>query len=335
MHSDAYEGNRLKEAGFITIMGGIANAVLAAGKISLGMWTQYLPMTASGFHSLSDIVSDVITWFTLMLGSRRADRRFNYGYRRIETLMSLFAALFLVYVSVELVMDSFGGGHDHGAPAAITEMHDAHGHAEHSPQDKMPAPPVDGDLLLVVASILSLVIKEALFRTTRRKGMQLNSPMLIAKAWHHRADAASSAAVLLSVIISHFFPSLTMVDQVTTIFISGMILHSAWEVGITAVKELIDFAPSLKTVALIEEMAEKVLGVTFIHGIKIRTMGGALNVELTVEIEPTTPLAEGFAITERIRKEIMDHVPNVVDASIIMSPKGEYLRRFWDPEAHS
>ena len=82
-------------------------------------------------------------------------------------------------------------------------------------------------------------------------------------------------------------------------------MHSAWEVGSNAVKELIDFAPSLETIALIEEMAEEVEGVTFTHNIRIRSMGGALYVELTAETDPELTVAEGYAVIKQIREKIM------------------------------
>jgi divalent metal cation (Fe/Co/Zn/Cd) transporter len=91
--------------------------------------------------------------------------------------------------------------------------------------------------------------------------------------------------VLLSVVIHALFPQLIFVDAVTTVILAGLILHAAWGIGADALKELIVFSPSLKIVALVEEMAERVPEVTFIHNLRIRTMGGALYVELYAETD--------------------------------------------------
>ena len=123
-----------------------------------------------------------------------------------------------------------------------------------------------------------------------------------------------------------------MINPITTVIIAGLILHSAWEVGSNAVKELIDFAPSLETIALIEEMAEEVAGVTFTHNIRIRSMGGALYVELTAETDPELTVAEGYVVVKQIREKIMDKVPNVIDVSTLLTPKGEYIRQFLGSE---
>ncbi len=338
------EQERFKQASIITIAGGVANAVLAAMKIGAGTFTGYLPLTASGFHSMSDIISDAVTWVALRLGAKGADHRFHYGHRRIETLMALFAAFFLVYVSVELITEAFGGDeHGHGVSVATLQEADTHGteaHAaeQHGDEDHGEEGHDAGGslgLMLFVGAValVSVVVKETLFQMTRSRGIRLNSPMLIAKAWHHRADSFSSAVVLLSLLVLLIFPAVEPVEAITTIVIAGMILHSAWEVGSNAVKELIDFAPCLKTMALIEEMAENVEGVTFIQNIRIRTMGGALYVELIVEADPTLTVEQSYAITQRIRDGVMAEVSNVTDVTTMVVPRGEYLRQFLAAEA--
>ena len=343
MHAEPNEKMRLREATAIIVAGGVTNGILGVVKIVLGSVTGYLPLTASGVHSLSDIVSDVVAWVAVRMGSHAEkqgeDVRFHYGRRRIETLLALFAAFLLAYVSVELIMGAFGyHDHGHGMPTAIVEEAETHGIDDHDDHDQE-HPIEDGEgglghLFFLVGGVIviSVIAKEILFRVTRRKGIRLNSPMLIAKAWHHRADSISALAVLLSIFISSYFPAFALINPVTTVVIAGLILHSAWEVGSNAVKELIDFAPSLETIALIEEMAEEVAGVTFTHNIRIRSMGGALYVELTAETDPELTVAEGYVVVKQIREKIMDKVPNVIDVSTLLTPKGEYIRQFLGSE---
>ena len=340
VHVESNEKERLQEATTIIAAGGVTNGILGIVKVALGSITGYLPLTASGVHSLSDIVSDVVAWIAVRMGSHSEkqgeDVRFHYGRRRIETLLALFAAFLLAFVSVELIMSAFGY-HDHGhrMPAAVVEEAETHGIDDHDHEHAAEHGEEGlGHLLFLVSGVIliSVLAKEILFRVTRRKGIRLNSPMLIAKAWHHRADSISALAVLLSIFISSYFPALSLINPITTVIIAGLILHSAWEVGGNAVKELIDFAPSLETIALIEEMAEEVEGVTFTHNIRIRSMGGALYVELTAETDPELTVAEGYAVIKQIREKIMDKVPNVIDVTTQLTPKGEYIRQFLGSE---
>ena len=343
VHVESNEKERLQEATTIIAAGGVTNGILGIVKVVLGSITGYLPLTASGVHSLSDIVSDVVAWVAVRMGSQSekqgGDVRFHYGRRRIETLLALFAAFLLAFVSVELIMSAFGyHDHGHGMPTAIVEEAETHGIDDHNDHDQEHAAEHGeeglGHWFFLISGVIlvSVIAKEVLFRVTRRKGIRLNSPMLIAKAWHHRADSISALAVLLSIFISSYFPALSLINPITTVIIAGLILHSAWEVGSNAVKELIDFAPSLETIALIEEMAEEVEGVTFTHNIRIRSMGGALYVELTAETDPELTVAEGYAVIKQIREKIMDKVPNVIDVTTQLTPKGEYIRQFLGSE---
>ena len=340
VHVESNEKERLQEATTIIAAGGITNGILGIVKVALGSITGYLPLTASGVHSLSDIVSDIVAWIAVRMGSQSekqgGDVRFHYGRRRIETLLALFAAFLLAFVSVELIMSAFGyHDHGHGMPTAIVEEAETHGIDDHD-HDHAAEHGEEGlghwFFLISGVILVSVIAKEVLFRVTRRKGIRLNSPMLIAKAWHHRADSISALAVLLSIFISSYFPALSLINPITTVIIAGLILHSAWEVGSNAVKELIDFSPSLETIALIEEMAEEVEGVTFTHNIRIRSMGGALYVELTAETDPALTVAEGYAVIKQIRDKIMDKVPNVIDVTTQLTPKGEYIRQFLGSE---
>lgn len=344
MHVELNEKERLQEATTIIAVGGVTNGILGIVKVVLGSITGYLPLTASGVHSLSDIVSDVVAWIAVRMGSHSEkqgqDVRFHYGRRRIETLLALSAAFLLAFVSVELIMGAFGYHHDHGhgMPTAIVEEAETHGIDDHDDHDQEHAAEHGeeglGHWFFLISGVIlvSVIAKEVLFRVTRHKGIRLNSPMLIAKAWHHRADSISALAVLLSIFISSYFPALSLINPITTVIIAGLILHSAWEVGSNAVKELIDFSPSLETIALIEEMAEEVEGVTFTHNIRIRSMGGALYVELTAETDPELTVAEGYAVIKQIREKIMDKVPNVIDVTTQLTPKGEYIRQFLGSE---
>ena len=70
MHVEHSEKMRLKEATTIIIAGGITNGILGVVKIGLGNFTGYLPLIASGVHSLSDIVSDVVAWIAVLMGSQ-------------------------------------------------------------------------------------------------------------------------------------------------------------------------------------------------------------------------------------------------------------------------
>jgi len=297
----AREQDRFCKAALVSLIGLGSNFLHAALKIGVGTLTGYQALIASGIHSISDLVSDLFAILALRLGSHGADTRFHYGYRKIETVASVLVAALLVFAAIEVVEHAFT--HEESGEA-ITQ----------------------GWAWILGVTSFGIVTREYLFHYTKRKGIELNSPLLVAKAWHHRTDALSAGAVLVGLIVGFLFPEAEAVDAIATLFVSGFILHGAWEVGSKAVKELIDYAPSLKVVALVEEMADTIPEVTFTHNIRIRTMGGALYVELTAEVSPGISVEEGWGVARKIKQAITDHVENVMDVRVEVTPTGDYLK---------
>ncbi len=113
-------------------------------------------MVADGIHSVSDLVSDVITIITVRIGAREADERMHYGYRRVETVGALFVSLLLVLASGELIVNAF-----HASEQATVE---------------------GLQLLVALVAALAVVTKEVLFQVTQRLGIKLSNPVLIANA---------------------------------------------------------------------------------------------------------------------------------------------------------
>ena len=79
MHAEPNKKMRLREATAVIVAGGVTNGILGVVKIVLGGVTGYLPLTASGVHSLSDIVSDVIAWVAVRMGAHAEKQGGMYG----------------------------------------------------------------------------------------------------------------------------------------------------------------------------------------------------------------------------------------------------------------
>ena len=303
LNSETGTEKNVKKPGNTTITCGLTDAFLALLKIFTGVFTGYLPMMAGGFHSLCDVIVDVSAWVTLSMSARDSDQRFHYGRRRVGTIVALFAAALMVFVSLQLVVEVF-----------------TQSYSESDWNLVMPA-------LIGAVAALAVVFKELLFRMVRRHGLALNSLTLVNNAWHHRVDMSGSLIILLSLIFHYAAPQFVMLEAVATMLIVGLILHTAWSVGSNAIKELIDFVPSLETQGIVDELTESFEEITFIQSTRIRAMGGALYVELVVEVEPTLTVDDLYDVTQQIREKLMDNVPNILDVIIMPMPKGDYVQR--------
>ena len=168
---------REKELTVVTLVGSIGNLVLLAFKFVAGILGHSAAMVADAVHSLSDFVTDVIVLVFVRIGSKPQDASHDYGHGKFETLATLFVAMGLVLAALGII-----------ASGALKFIHWLQGETLEMP----------GKLALW-AALLSIVVKEILFRYTLRAGKKHNSPAVVANAWHHRSDALSSIGAAIGI----------------------------------------------------------------------------------------------------------------------------------------
>ena len=101
----------------VTWIGLWINVVLSGLKIWAGIVGNSRAVLADGFHSLSDLVSDVALLIGVRFWSAPADEGHPHGHQRLESLVTLGIALLLAVLSVLLVHDAaLSAGIAHVAP---------------------------------------------------------------------------------------------------------------------------------------------------------------------------------------------------------------------------
>ena len=135
----------------VTIYGAVANILLCLFKLLAGIIGRSSAMIADGIHSLSDLITDFIVIAFVRISSKPQDRGHEYGHGKYETLATTIIGLMLLFVGLGIMWNS------------ITQIWSClNGGTLQSP-----------GWIAFVAAILSIVVKEALFKYTRKKGRQL------------------------------------------------------------------------------------------------------------------------------------------------------------------
>ena len=155
----------------VTLTGSLANFLLLVFKFVAGVLGHSSAMIADAVHSLSDFVTDVIVLLFINISSKPKDEGHDYGHGKYETLATTIIGIVLMCVGAGLFWDGankvFGfyfGGEQLESPGKIA----------------------------LIAAIISILIKETLYRLTLYVGKKENSQAVIANAWHHRSDALLS-----------------------------------------------------------------------------------------------------------------------------------------------
>jgi len=292
--ADLVTAKGVQHAGAVGLAG---NLVLAGLKFAAGIAGHSQAVVADAVHSLTDVATDVMVILGAHFWTAPADADHPPGHRRIETVITLAIGLTLASVAVGLGWQAVRGlGHDfQSAPAGIA----------------------------LAAALLSIVVKEWLYRWTVAVGRRLDSPALVANAWHHRSDALSSVPVALAVAIALVAPEWAFVDRVGAVVVCVFILHAAWRIVRPSVAELVDAGAPEAERRHLEELAHEVEGVRAAHALRTRYSGPQLAVDLHIEVDGGITVAEGYEIAKRVRRRLIEEGPNVADVLVQVEPPRE------------
>ncbi len=150
-----------------SVVGAIVNLALTIAKVTIGIIGQSHALIADGVHSLADLCTDLMVWFSAKYSNRPADKEHPYGHARIETVFTVGLGAVLIITAIGIVVDS--------AQRLL------------NPETLLQPTPI---VLLVAA--LSIFANEGLVHYTLRVARECKSSLLTANAWHHRSDAISS-----------------------------------------------------------------------------------------------------------------------------------------------
>lgn len=288
---------RYSTAKKITLIGALVNTFLGIFKCVGGFLFQSHALIADGLHSFSDLLIDTVVIFASKYGSQHADHSHPYGHQRIETAATFILAQLLVATGALIAWD------------AIEELW----HQTHD---------IPTDLALVFA-IVSVVANELLFYITRKIGEKIKSDLIIANAWHHRSDAASSLVVVAGIVGSLL--GFTMLDGVAAVIVGLLIIQMGVSYGWRSIKELVDSAVDQKKLQDIETVIRSIPGVNKIHQLRTRSMGGDIYVDVHVLVSPFISVSEGHFIAQLVHHDLLKTMPEVKDVTVHIDPEDDEI----------
>jgi cation diffusion facilitator family transporter len=287
---------RYKEAQKVTWVSVAVNILLSVSQIGIGLLTHAQSLVADGFHSLSDLLADVLVLFANFHSRNPADERHPYGHQRIETAASLALGLLLA-----------------GTGAAI--LWSAGTRLQHL--DELPAV---SQLALWTAGV-SLLAKEGLFRYMLFVAERLRSPMLVANAWHARSDAASSLVVAVGIGCSLL--GYRFLDPVAAIIVGFMIAHMGVKFTYEAMQELIDTGIPQEELDRIRATLGQTPGVVDLHDLRTRRMAHKILIDAHIQVDGRISVSEGHRIAEHARARTLRENPEVLDVLVHVDPEDD------------
>jgi len=279
----------------IITIGFWANAVLMIAKLLAGYFGRSEAVFADGVESACDFVAIVATFIALKIGRKPFDEQHPYGHGKAECIAAFI---------VSLVIFSTGGGILYHAVITIID------------KDYL-----EPRLIAVLVALATIVIKETLFRYTRRVSKQLESPAVDAIARDHRKDALTSIATLIGV--GGAYCGVPLMDPLAAGLTALFIFRIGWETFCGACHDLMDAKPPEETLAIITDIAQNVNGVEHVHEIRGRRSGQYLIIDLKLEMDPDMTVKRSHEIATEVKQLIFKRFINVGDVMIHINPYQE------------
>ena len=290
---------REKQIFRVTLVGSAGNALLIVFKFIAGIVGHSAAMIADAVHSLSDFITDIIVLVFVGISAKPQDTSHDYGHGKFETLATLFISLALFAAAVGIIVS--------GAQKLAAWLNGA----------DLEAP---GSLALW-AAVISILLKEWMFRFTARKGRELESPALTANAWHHRSDALSSigAAVGIggAVLLGGRW---TVLDPLASIVVGGMLIKVAWEIMRPSLGELTDESLPEKAESEILEVFHSFPDISEPHNLRTRRIGNRVAIEAHIRMDGDMTLQQAHDITSSIESTLKERFGNGTIVTLHMEP---------------
>ena len=219
-----------------SIIGIVANVLLAAFKAAVGILSSSVAIVMDAVNNLSDALSSVITIVGTKLAQRPADHDHPFGFGRVEYFSAIIIAVIVLSAGITSLIESVKKIFDPTEPEYTT--------------------------VTLAVIVVAIIVKLVLGQYVKHKGEQLRSDALIASG----SDALFDAVITLSTLVSAGIMLLWNVslDGILGALISVVIIKAGIEMLASPVNELLG---SRISPIFISEIKKEVLEFEDVHGV--------------------------------------------------------------------
>lgn len=287
--------NYEKQAMKVSMVSIIGNFILTALKLLAGIVAHSGAMISDAIHSASDVFSTFVVIIGIKISSKESDKDHPYGHERLECVAAIVLATILA---------ATGLGIGYSAAGKITGGDYAH----------LEVP----GILALLAAILSIAVKEAMYQYTRIYAKRYDSSALMADAWHHRSDALSSVGALIGIAGARMgFPVL---DPIASLIICFFIEKAAYDIFMDAVNKMVDKACDEETEEELRRCAMEQSGVLGIDLLHTRVFGNKIYVDIEIRADGEQSLRDAHRIAEHVHDSIEKTFPKVKHIMVHVNP---------------
>lgn len=286
------KANEKKRVALISVF---AAVFLTASKLVIGILTGSLGILSEALHSGLDLVAAVITYFSVSVSDKPADKNHHFGHGKIENFSALIETILLLITCSWIIYE------------AINRLVSGKTH-------------IEVNIWSYVVIISSIIIDINRSRILYKVAKKHNSQALEADALHFSTDIWSSAVVLLGLICANF--GFFFADSVAALVVAVIVLLVCYKLGKKAIDVLLDKAPQ-GTINKVQQAMTAFPDVKHYHSVKVRTAGADTFIKLNIHLDSGLSLQQVHEICDKIEKELKTLI---VRSEIFIHPEPHDLR---------
>lgn len=244
-----------------SVVGVILNLILFAGKLTVGLISGAISITADAVNNLSDAGSQIISFVSFRIAAKPADRDHPFGHARIEYVASMIVSFLILHVGLDLVMDSV---------------------------DKLihPEPPSLENMIVTLCVLGgSVLCKLWLGLFNRSLGKKIDSSVMKATAADSLSDALSTTAVAIGLVLYLLF-DWVWIDAAMGLVVSALIIWAGIKILNETKNAILGERPTDDVVSGINEIIAQYPDALGIHDMVVHNYGvGRTIASLHIEVD--------------------------------------------------
>lgn len=286
----------------LSLVSVIGNAVLSGFKMFAGIAGHSSAMISDAIHSFSDVLTTLIAWIGVKISKKDSDSDHPYGHERLECIASLI-------LGAVLMITGFGIGKV-GLENIVSGNYET-----------IAIPGV----IALIAAIVSIVGKEAMYWYTRYYAKLINSSAFMADAWHHRSDAFSSIGSLAG--IGGAMLGFPVLDSVASVVICLFILKVSYDILKDSIAKLLDTSCGEDYERKLRTFIAAQKGVICVDLLRSRMFGNKVYIDLEIQVDGNICLKEAHEVAEQVHRNVEHQFPDIKHIMIHVNP-GEEKKGF-------
>jgi len=294
--------DRTKDIYLVTLVGSVINVVLLLFKFVAGIIGHSAAMLADAVHSLSDFVTDVIVLVFIRISGKPQDKSHDYGHGKYETLAMTLIGVALLLVALGIL---------NSGAMKIKLWLDG---------EQLEAP----GTIALWAALLSVVLKEGIYRYSMIKARQLNSPAVEANAWHHRSDALSSIGTAVGIGGAIFLGQRwTVLDPIASVVVGIFIVKVSVSLLRRGIGDLLEQSLPDAVEEEILQLVAALPGLSKPHELRTRRIGNHYAIELHILMDGNITLREAHDKASEVEETLKSHYGQETHVAVHVEPKGD------------